>query len=237
MGQLRLYRFTLVPRLSGSYAAERTERVGIGREAVAGFRFLVGHRDLRTLAAIVAVANLASAAALAVFVLYAVTPGPMGLSPAAFALIGPLSAVGGLTASAVVSRITARLGQRRTLAVALAASALPFAVAAITPDARLVVPAFVVGSAAAVVWNILTVTLRQRVVPDALLGRVNATYRLLAFGAIPIGAALGGAVSSAAGLPALFAMAAVLTVAMLPLVPLASEPASHVTEDTAEARP
>jgi hypothetical protein len=41
-------------------------------------------------------------------------------------------------------------------------------------------------------WNVITVSLRQTVIPAHLLGRVNSVYRFFAWGMIPIGAALGG---------------------------------------------
>ena len=44
------------------------------------------------------------------------------------------------------------------------------------------------------VWNVITVSLRQTIIPDHLLGRVNSVYRFFAWGMIPIGAALGGVV-------------------------------------------
>ena len=46
----------------------------------------------------------------------------------------------------------------------------------------------------AVLWNVITVSFRQTVIPDQLLGRVNSVYRFFAWGMMPIGAALGGLV-------------------------------------------
>jgi hypothetical protein len=51
-----------------------------------------------------------------------------------------------------------------------------------------------VGVFFAVMWNVITVSLRQTIIPDELLGRVNSVYRFFGWGAIPIGAAIGGAV-------------------------------------------
>ena len=45
----------------------------------------------------------------------------------------------------------------------------------------------------ALLWNVITVSLRQSIIPDHLLGRVNSVYRFLAWGMIPIGAALAAA--------------------------------------------
>jgi MFS family permease len=45
----------------------------------------------------------------------------------------------------------------------------------------------------AVLWNVVTVSLRQSLIPSHLLGRVNSVYRFFAWGTIPIGTLLGGA--------------------------------------------
>ena len=66
---------------------------------------------------------------------------------------------------------------------------------------------FALAGAAGIMWNVVTVSLRQRIVPDALLGRVNASYRLLAWGSQPIGALLGGLIAQVAGLQVVFLIA------------------------------
>jgi hypothetical protein len=53
---------------------------------------------------------------------------------------------------------------------------------------------FAVGSLLGSSWNVITVSLRQTIIPAHLLGRVNSVYRFFAWGMIPIGAALGGLV-------------------------------------------
>ena len=62
-------------------------------------------------------------------------------------------------------------------------------------------------------WNVLTVTLRQEIIPPRMLGRVNSAYRFVGWGSIPIGAFVGGLLAHGFGLrfPFLFA-AIVLTV-------------------------
>jgi MFS family permease len=59
-------------------------------------------------------------------------------------------------------------------------------------------------------WNVVTVTLRQRVVPDELLGQVNSAYRMIGWGMMPLGALAGGLVAHEAGLRAPFTVAGVL---------------------------
>ena len=48
----------------------------------------------------------------------------------------------------------------------------------------------------AVLWNVITVSLRQSLIPPELLGRVNSVYRFFAWGSIPIGALIGGSLVS-----------------------------------------
>ena len=83
------------------------------------------------------------------------------------------------------------------------------AVPGLTANAWLVGLSFAVAGFGVVLWNVVTVSLRQRIVPDALLGRLNASYRLLAWGSQPIGALLGGLIGEALGLPAVFLIAGV----------------------------
>jgi MFS family permease len=54
-------------------------------------------------------------------------------------------------------------------------------------------------------------------VPDHLLGRLNATYRLLAWGTLPIGALLGGLLAEAFGVQATFVICGVLALVLVPL--------------------
>jgi hypothetical protein len=49
-------------------------------------------------------------------------------------------------------------------------------------------------------WDVTAVSLRKSVVPDELLGRVNGAYRFIQWGAMPVGALLGGLAASVFGL-------------------------------------
>jgi predicted MFS family arabinose efflux permease len=91
---------------------------------------------------------------------------------------------------------------------------------ALTTRAWLLGIVFFVGGAFSVGWNVVTVSLRQRIVPDEILGRVNAGYRLVAWGTMPLGAALGGLVATAYGVTATFWVSAALSALCFPLVAL-----------------
>ena len=194
--------------LTGSFRAERADRMtSVIADIREGLRYLLRHRLLRTLALMVGVMNLASSATFAIFVLYAVAPGPMGLDEVGFGLLLTSMAIGSLVASLVVERVERRLGRATILALSVVVGAVTLAVPGLTPNPWLVGAAFAVSGVAGVMWNVVTVSLRQRVVPDALLGRVNASYRLLAWGSQPIGAVLGGLIGQVLGLQAVFLVA------------------------------
>ena len=69
----------------------------------------------------------------------------------------------------------------------------------------------------ALVWNVVTISLRQELVPDNLLGRVNSSYRLLGMGGAAAGALLGGLLAKGVGLAAPFLFAAA-SVAIMTIV-------------------
>lgn len=180
-----------------------------------GLRYLLGHRLLRTLAVMVGVMNLASSAAFAILVLYAVAPGPMGLDAVGFGILSTAMAVGSLGGSLLVERAERRLGRARLLLVAVVASAVTISVPGLTANPWVVGAAFAAAGVAVVMWNVVTVSLRQRIVPDRLLGRVNASYRLLAWGSQPIGALLGGLAAEVLGLQAVFLLAGAVTATLV----------------------
>ncbi len=64
-------------------------------------------------------------------------------------------------------------------------------------------------------WNVIAVSLRQRVTPDGMLGRVNSAYRLFAWGTRPIGALAGGLLGQLLGLRAVFLISAVVALSTL----------------------
>lgn len=194
--------------LTGSFRPERVDRTtSVLADIREGLRYLAHHRLLRTLALMVGVMNLASAAVFSIFVLYAVAPGPMGLDEIGFGVLLTSMAIGSLVASLVVERVERRLGRATILSVSVVISAVTLAVPGLTPNPWIVGASFAISGVAMVMWNVVTVSLRQRVVPDALLGRVNASYRLLAWGSQPIGAVLGGLIGQVLGLQAVFLVA------------------------------
>lgn len=98
--------------------------------------------------------------------------------------------IGSLTAS----KVRARIGPGTSLLTVLVAGGLSLAITGITSNPVVVWIVFVVFSFTALLWNVITVSLRQTIIPDPLLGRVNSVYRFFGWGMIPIGSLLGGAI-------------------------------------------
>jgi MFS family permease len=187
----------------------------LDREIAEGLRYLVGHPLLRTLAVMVGISNLGGAAVFAIFVLYAVEPGPLGLSEVGFGLLATAGAVGSVAGSLLAPRLEKVAGRANLLAISIAVMAIAAALPAFTTSVLVVAVGLVLGGMMSMAWNVVTVSLRQRIVPDRLLGRVNAGYRLLAWGTMPLGAALGGAIGEMAGLRAVFIFSGGLTAILL----------------------
>jgi MFS family permease len=192
----------------------RVDRAGVEtsmrQEIVEGLRYLANHRLQRALTVMVALGSFASSAVFAVFVLYAVAPGPMGLSEVGFGLLLTASGAGSLITSIFTERVEGRFGTARTLIASQVAFALAFLVPALTANVVAVAAAFVLSGVATMLWNVTNVSLRQRFIPPGLYGRVHAGHRLIIRGAGLAGGIVGGVLGSAAGLPAVFLMAAIV---------------------------
>ncbi len=75
---------------------------------------------------------------------------------------------------------------------------------ALTTSAPVALATLVVFGAHAFVWGTLSTVVRQRAVPDALMGRVGSVYRIAIMGGIVIGAPIGGVLARQFGITAPF---------------------------------
>ncbi|WP_159040694.1 MULTISPECIES: MFS transporter [unclassified Streptomyces] len=182
----------------------------------AGLRFLGRDQVLRRLMVVVAVLGVGQQAVYAVLVVY--VERKLGLPGYGYSLMLVAAAVGSLAGASAAARTARWLGSGRSLKVAVSVSALSYLVVAVLPWWPLVALMLALNSAGVVLWNVCTVSLRQRLAPPHMLGRVTSGYRLAAWGAMPIGAAAGGALAQHTGLDAPWALAGLLLSACLPLL-------------------
>lgn len=188
----------LIFAISGSgfqaTAAPSETRPSFRAEMTEGIKWLWEHRLLRTMGIILGIMNGTFSAAMAVYVLF--VQEILDLDASAFGLLLTGGAIGGVIGSFAASKISERIGPGASLFSVLLAAVFTLAVTGATSSAPVVWLMFVIFSLSAVLWNVITVSLRQTIIPSHLLGRVNSVYRFLAWGMMPIGSILGGAIVS-----------------------------------------
>ena len=213
----------LIFLMAGSYAPSRTTTVGstsIRHEISEGLKWLWQHKLLRTLAVMTGVSNLTHSATFAIFVLFALEI--LHVSEEGYGIILAASAVGGLIGGLVAPHLARFFGDGKSFYIITLTAAIAELVIGLTSSAIVVAVSMITFGMGAMWWNVIAVSLRQSIVPDRLLGRVNSVYRLLAWGTMPVGAAIGGALGRYFGLRAAYFFSAsilfLLTLYMLPIV-------------------
>ncbi len=188
------------------------------RDSIAeGLRWVRGERAILRLTAIAAVANLAAGGVLGILVLFAEEH--LGVSNLGFGLLLGAASTGGLLGGLAASRIVTAVGQGSVLVGMLFIEAVTDVAVALSGNVVLATVFLGAGAFCAAVWAVVSISLRQTIVPRALLGRVNSVYRLAGMGALPLGAVAGGVLASVFGLTAPF-WASATALALLGLVAL-----------------
>ena len=206
----------LVMRIAGSFraaprAGTRPTASGVLHDMAEGVRWLWHRPMLRDLALISTGLGTFVYVANAVLVLFAVRN--LGLGDFGFGLFLIPGALGGIAGSIVAPHLR-HYRLRPVLVVSIALSGLSYAAMAVQTH---VVPAallLAVTVGGAMVWNVLTLALRQRTIPDELLGRVGASYRLLVYVGMPLGAFAGGWLAEALSVKAAILIGGLGLVAM-----------------------
>jgi MFS family permease len=186
------------------------------RAIVDGLRFIWQHPLLRTLAWSAATWNVLFSAYVAMQVLFATRT--LGMSPGMLGTAQMLGGLGVLAGSLAMTRLSARFGSGATILIGLCCTVIAFIVQPCIPAALFGSPAATALAYGVVVFFldlgsmlffIPYISLRQRLTPDALLGRMTSTMRFLGVAGSPIGALLAGALAERYGVrAALFSVAA-----------------------------
>jgi MFS family permease len=188
------------------------QRPSLGRSIAEGFHAVYGTRLLRVLLAQSATLNVGFGAVSTVFTVYAVRV--LGLTPAKLGIAMAALQAGALLGALTAARVKRALGLGRAMAVAILGVSGGPLLLLVPHDAGPAAMGFLIAAWLAhgcgiCIWNVNTITLRQAVTPMRLLARMNATYRMLLFGALPAGAMAGGLLGSALGLRTALVISAV----------------------------
>ena len=188
----------LIASLAGSFkpfeADAPREKINFKAEIKAGFTWLWSHQLLRPMAIILGCLNGIGAMVGATYILFAQEV--LHTSVFIFAILGTAGAVGGILGGLFAPKISLKLGSGPSLWLALASAPVGNLVIGLTSSWQLVWVITAVEIFVAVLWNTITVSLRQSIIPTHILGRVNSVYRFFAWGSIPIGLLVGGTLVS-----------------------------------------
>nr|WP_297427479.1 MFS transporter [uncultured Actinotalea sp.] len=212
-------------------ATRSTARAEIGQ----GLRFLRGHRVVWPLLLGATALNFASAGYFAVFPLWVVGPeSAVGLRAELYGVLTAALAVGAVGGAVVSGRLGRRLREVPVVRVCWGAQAALLLVPVLAPRVPVLLGVAALLGFTNMVGNVVTSSMRQRMVPRHLLGRVGGVGRLLAYGSAPLGALLGGVVGEAFGLRAVLLGAAAISLVAVGRV-VATVPQRLVTEADALA--
>jgi MFS family permease len=174
--------------------SEIKARVNFRSEIKEGFSWLWSHSLLRPMAIILGTLNLVGAITAATFILFAQEI--LETSVFEFAILGTSGAVGGVLGGILGPKISKKLGSGPSLYLTLISMPIMSLIIGLTSNWYLAWVMIAGTTIFAVLWNVITVSLRQSIIPTHLLGRVNSVYRFFAWGSMPIGMLIGGAIVS-----------------------------------------
>ena len=155
-----------------------------------GIAFMRSDPLLLRLAVVLGVANFIATATITIQVLFA--QDVLAISAYSYGLILSVAAVGAITGSLLAPRFIAMLGTQTCLYLSIATWGIGYAAIGLSHSGLAMAIALFFVMAAAMLWNVITVSWRQRRIPPALLGRVNSIYRFFGWGSMPLGAMTGG---------------------------------------------
>ena len=219
----------------------KSERLrAVWSEMAEGFHWLMRQRLLRTMAILIGLLNITLTAALAVLVLLA--KDRLHLGSVGYGALFTAMAVGSIIGSAVGDRLVRTVTATWTIRIGLLVEAAFHLVLATSLNAYAVGAAFFAFGIHGALWSIVANSLRQRLTPPEMFGRVGSTNLFIAAGGNCVGALLGGVVAAHFGLTATYWVAFVVAVAVAvttwPVFNRAAVARAYATDatDTADAR-
>ncbi len=191
----------------------RRDHRGMGSSIAVGLRWLRAEPLLRTLAVLLAVTNLGMMLGQGIFVKYAAVE--LGVSGTGFGLLLTTSAVGAALGGVIGHRVLRRFGTAAAIIIPYIVFGSGQLVFVFAPIVWLIAVTGFATGVAITTWNVVTVSLRQQMIPAELFGRVNSVYRWVGTGASAFGALAGGQIAYYTDLRMPYLVAGVITLAAL----------------------
>lgn len=181
---------TITKPITNVESAKPKVKPNFRAEIKEGFDWLWSHELLRPMAIILGSMNGISSLVGAAFILFAQEI--LHTSVLEFAILGTSGAIGGIIGGIYGPKIAKKIGSGPSLFLTLLIMPIFEIAIGFVSSWEVVWLLSGITTIFAVLWNVITVSLRQSIIPTHLLGRVNSVYRFFAWGTIPIGLLIGG---------------------------------------------
>ena len=189
----------------GHFAVDRSSGSSMREDMVEGLRWLVHHRLLRELMVITSFSAVFHTLTQGILVLFALQN--LGLDERGFGLAIAVAGVGAIIGSLASPGVTRVLGRTTAMGVGQMLSAVAVLLMAFWQDPVGGPLLYAVSAGAISMFNVQIMSVRQALIPEHLMGRVQGAYRTVIWGGIPLGMLAGGLLGAWLGLPAVFAVA------------------------------
>lgn len=173
-----------------------------------GLTWLMHHRLLRTMAIMLGICNMATMMGEVLLVKYA--SDELGVTGAGFGVLLAVMSVGSIAGGFLGDKVGARFGTAPAMLIPYATFATAALAMGIFRNIPVAVAASMATAVAGTIWNVVTVSLRQKIIPQDLFGRVNSAYRFLGTGFIAVGSLIGGFIANSHGYAAPFLVGGII---------------------------
>jgi len=197
----------LVLSIAGAHRPDRGTgpRTTIRRDVAEGVGWLWRHRFLRGLTLVSTGTSLLGSMTTGVLVLFALDD--LAVGEAGYGLLLTAAGAGAVLGGLTAAPLSRRIGRTATLVTGSVIAAVALIAVGSTTEPVVAGALFALETFGVLFWNVLTMSLRQALIPEELFGRVQGGYRTLVWGGIPLGALLGGLLAEATSVPTVFVVA------------------------------
>ncbi len=200
--------------LTGSYRPEQSDDPGsFISQMGTGLSYVWNHSVLRPLAFAVGLYALVGSAHHSMGVVLITER--LGLSEVQYGLLLAVDAIAAVVMSFFVSRLVKRTSHGFSMKVSVVTFALHAFIFGFSVFVPLIVLGFLIGGIADPTWNVVSATVRQRLVDDEIFGRMMTAYLFIAWSMQPLGPILGGVITETWGVEWVYIMSGTCVASLL----------------------